>query len=355
MPINANSSPGRISVTDTRRQVLRLAVSSALAAAISAGVWAQAFPPVAPLSSAIVGDGLVLNSVVVNDNSGRAVSVAGEINNDDFDDLPSGLKTADPKGFASAGAEDCLFADGFEPDGNGCPTLVIPPATSWQWQLSGAIDTSVDVQMYDIDLEDAPQASITELQAAGRIVICYFSAGSWESFRSDSADFPESVKGDPLDPPFADERWLDIRRIDLLGPIMAARLDRAAAKGCDGVEPDNVDGYTNTSGFPLTFADQIAYNTWLANQAHARGLSVGLKNDLDQITELLPLFDWALNEQCFEFDECDLLLPFIKAGKAVFGVEYNLETTAFCAQANAMNFDWLKKNIDLDAFRVSCR
>lgn len=41
---------------------------------------------------------------------------------------------------------------------------------------------------------------------------------------------------------------------------MQARLDLAVQKGCDGVEPDNVDGYQNNSGFPLTAQDQLAYN-----------------------------------------------------------------------------------------------
>jgi hypothetical protein len=137
--------------------------------------------------------------------------------------------------------------------------------------------------------------------------------------------------------------------------VRAARLDLAVSKGCDGVEPDNIDGYTNDTGFPLTYQHQINYNVWLAQQAHARGLSIGLKNDLDQIPDLVDDFDWAINEQCFEYDECDTLLPFITANKAVFGVEYEGETTDFCPQANAMNFDWLKKALDLDAFRVACR
>jgi hypothetical protein len=228
-----------------------------------------------------------------------------------------------------------------------------PPGTSWQWQLSGAIDTSVDVQMYDIDLFETPQSVIDELHADGRVVICYFSAGSYEDFRPDAALFPAEVKGKSNGWP--GEKWLDIRAVDVLAPIMEARLDLAVQKACDGVEPDNVDGYANNTGFPLTYQDQQAYNIWLANEAHARGLSVGLKNDLDQIADLLPHFDWALNEECFFYDECDLLLPFVGAGKAVFGVEYEGDPADFCPQANAMNFDWLKKNWDLDAWRIACR
>lgn len=228
------------------------------------------------------------------------------------------------------------------------------PGASWQWQLSGTLDTSIDVQMYDIDLVETPAATITELKNAGRTVICYFSAGSWEAFRDDADLFPESVLGAIMDG-WPDERWLDIRQIDLLAPVMSARLDLAVSKGCDGVEPDNVDGYANDSGFPLTGADQLAYNRWLAKSAHDRGLSIGLKNDLDQIPELVAEFDWALNEQCAEFEECDLLSPFVEAGKAVFGVEYQGEAATFCPVVNALNFDWLHKRLALDAWRVPCR
>jgi len=228
------------------------------------------------------------------------------------------------------------------------------PRTSWQWQLSGTIDTSFDVQMYDIDLFDAPQSVIDQLHADSRVVICYFSAGSWEDWRPDAAQFPESLLGEDLEG-WPGERWLDIRALPILGPLMAARLDLAKQKGCDGVEPDNVDGYSNTTGFPLSYEDQLAYNTWLAEEAHARGLSIGLKNDLAQIADLLAEFDWALNEQCFQYDECDLLLPFVQSGKAVFGVEYELEPEEFCSQANTMDFDWLRKNWELDAWQISCR
>ncbi len=152
-----------------------------------------------------------------------------------------------------------------------------------------------------------------------------------------------------------DERWLDIRQIDELAPIMQTRLDLAVQKGCDGVEPDNIDGYQNNSGFPLTAQDQLTYNTWLANQAHTRRLSIGLKNDLDQVPDLVSIFDWALNEQCFEYNECEALMPFVARNKAVFGVEYTGDPGDFCLEANAFNFDFLKKNLDLDAWRIACR
>lgn len=229
------------------------------------------------------------------------------------------------------------------------------PGTSWQWQLTEAIDASLDVEMYDIDLFEAPQATIDGLRARGVAVICYFSAGSREEWRDDADDFPTSAVGDPLEG-WDGETWLDIRDAGVR-TVMRARLDLAVAKRCDGVEPDNVDGYSNDSGFPLTAADQLDYNRFLAAEAHARGLSVGLKNDLEQVDALEPDFDWALNEECFQWDECELLEPFLAAGKAVFQVEYGAASLAdeICPQANALDFDTLIKRLELDAWRVPCR
>jgi len=241
------------------------------------------------------------------------------------------------------------------PDANPADVWHPMPGTSWQWQLSGTIDTSFDVAMYDIDLFDAPQATIDALHAAGRKVICYVDAGSWEPGRPDSADFPAAVLGKAL-VGWPDEKWLDIRD-PRVRALIDARLDVAVTKHCDGVEPDNVDGYANDSGFALTAADQLAYNAGVAADAHARGLSVGLKNDLDQIGDLLGDFDWALDEECFTYNECDLLTPFVGAGKAVFQVEYGAPSlaTTICPMANARNFDTLIKNLDLDAPRTACR
>src|SRR4030065_673683 len=50
------------------------------------------------------------------------------------------------------------------------------PGTTWQWQLSGRIVTSIDVAMYDGDLVETPGAGIESLHRAGRAVGCYFTA-----------------------------------------------------------------------------------------------------------------------------------------------------------------------------------
>lgn len=229
------------------------------------------------------------------------------------------------------------------------------PGTSWQWQLSGTIDTSLDVAMYDVDLFDATDEVIKAIHARGAVVICYLSAGTHEDWRKDAHAFPPAVIGTPLRD-WPGERWLDIRAASVRANIVA-RFDVAVARGCDGVEPDNVDGYTHASGFPLSATDQLEYNRFLAAAAHARGLSIGLKNDLEQVADLVSVFDWALNEQCAEYRECAALDPFLAAGKAVFQVEYGSEALAetVCPDANARGRDALIKNRDLDAWRVSCR
>jgi hypothetical protein len=234
----------------------------------------------------------------------------------------------------------------------------LPPLnTSWQWQLNTPVDLSVNAVMYDIDLFDNDASVVAQLHALGRKVVCYISVGSWENWRPDANQFPPEVLGNWY-AGWPGERWLDIRRIDLLGPIMQARFDQCQAKGFDAIEPDNIDGYTNDTGFPLTYQDQLTYNLWLAAEAHARGLSIGLKNDADQVADLLPYFDWALTEDCFDQGWCEQVTPFVAAGKAVFAAEYTdtgMTLAQFCPQANAMNFNGILKHRDLDAYREACR
>lgn len=228
--------------------------------------------------------------------------------------------------------------------------------TTWQWQLDGELDNSIDADMYDLDLFETDAATVQALKDQGRVVICYISVGSWEDWRPDSAQFPEKVLGSDYEG-WPGERWLDIRQLDLLAPIMRARLDMCRSKGFDGVEPDNIDSYTNETGFALTYDDQLAYNTWLAEEAHARSLSIGLKNDPEQVTDLLPYFDWALTEDCFAEGWCGEMRPFIQAGKPVFAAEYTdtgISLEDFCPQADAWDMSAILKNRGLDAEREAC-
>ncbi|KXS18740.1 glycoside hydrolase family 114 protein, partial [Gonapodya prolifera JEL478] len=171
-----------------------------------------------------------------------------------------------------------------------------------------------------VDLYDTTVAQISTLKLQGKIVICYFSAGSYENWRPDISAFPSSVIGKAM-AGWAGEYWLDIRQLQILGPIMKNRMLLGVEKGCDGFDPDNVDEYTYTqkeTNWPLNVTNQLAYNRLLADTAHSLGKLVALKNCQDLATTLLPWYDFAVVEQCAQYDECALSSPFINAGKAVF-------------------------------------
>lgn len=234
------------------------------------------------------------------------------------------------------------------------------PLSTIHWQLQGHINPSYEVDIYDIDLFDSSAALISQLQSGGKKVICYFSGGSYEDWRSDKSEFTEDDLGKALDG-WAGERWLDIRSANVK-KIMKTRLDLAKQKGCDGVEPDNMDGYANDTDIDLTGNDQLVYNRFIAAESHARGLSIGLKNDLDQINELVDHFDFAVNEQCHQYSECETLAPFIAQNKAVFNVEYkesykndDTKREELCADAATRMFTTLVLPLLLDdSFRLSC-
>jgi len=224
---------------------------------------------------------------------------------------------------------------------------------TFQWQLADLpVDTSIDADVYDVDLFETPADVVDELHDDGRFVICYFSAGSYEPYRPDNDRFPAGIIGDPLDG-FEDEAWLDVRALDSLGPIIEARLDLCADKGFDGVEFDNVDGFSNDTGFDLTADDQLAFNEWLAREARDRGLSPGLKNALDLAPDLVDDFDWVLVEECVQYDECELVRPFLEAGKAVFVVEYEGSIEDVCAGVPD-GVTALRKELELTASRETC-
>ncbi len=224
---------------------------------------------------------------------------------------------------------------------------------SWQIQFSGRVDQSVAADVFDLDAFETSRKLVRRLHAAGHRVVCYINAGAWESWRPDAGRYPTSVRGRALDG-WPGERWLDIRRIDALDPILSDRISLCATKGFDGVEFDNVDGYSNRTGFALTARDQLAFDRWLADAAHAAGLAAGLKNTLGLAGKLEPRFDFAILEECFEYLECGLAQPFLDADKTVLDVEYALRPADFCAPTERLGIFAMRKRLDLDAWRRAC-
>ena len=226
------------------------------------------------------------------------------------------------------------------------------PGSSFQVQYAGKLDLGVQAQVFDLDYEGASADEVSQLHRRGAHVVCYFNAGAREDWRGDKDAFPASAVGRPLNG-WPGEQWLDVNQVDALMPVMERRLDVCAHKGFDAVDADNVDGYTQDSGFRITPDAQLRYNTALARAAHARGLAMGLKNDTDQLTQLADEMDFAVNEECVAYKECGVYAPFLAQGKAVFNIEYQ-GTAATVCPGRPDGLTTVIKLRDLTAARVTC-
>lgn len=226
------------------------------------------------------------------------------------------------------------------------PPHSIAPGTTWYWQLSGKLITNHDdARIYDIDLEESSAALIKKLQDAGHTVICYFSAGSYEPWRRDASQFPKSAIGKKLsDWP---EYYVDIRD-PTVRQVVQTRIDNAKIKGCDGFEPDVLDAYSNASGFPISNQDQINFILFLANEGHKRNLLVALKNDAALASDVVDFMDFAIVEECFEYNECRLYSSFVRHNKAVLMAEYSPFSANKCARAKQLGFSLVFYNLELD-------
>ncbi|KAI1828069.1 glycoside hydrolase superfamily [Xylaria intraflava] len=245
-------------------------------------------------------------------------------------------------------------------------SVIQPTAgTTWDYPLGFSLTASnanKSTIFYPVDLEDTPASTIAALKSAGHTIVCYFSAGSVENYRSDADEFPASAVGNTLDG-WPDEKWVDHRNAKVRS-IMEARITSGASKGCEGIDADNIDGYENNTGFDLTEDDTVDYVQYLADTAHAAGLAYGLKNTGDIVDRVVDLAEWAINEECAEYDECDDWAPFIKAGKPVFHVEYVDDDDATtvspsklakaCAAGGQSGFSSIVKHYALDNWVVYC-
>lgn len=221
----------------------------------------------------------------------------------------------------------------------------------------------------DIDGEYNTAQTVATLHARGQKVICYIDAGVYETYRGDAAKFPKWVIG-KADQGWDGSYWLDIRRLDILLPIMEARIrDLCSAKGFDAVEPDEIDGWENASGFPLTYADQLRYNRAIADLIHSYGMAAIQKGDLIQTQDLQPSFDAALVEECFQYRECENpwnpdtddeqvgSQAYTLAGKAVWIAEYKASVdTRMCAGSKkwGWNAARYKLGLPLNGGRKPC-
>jgi len=233
---------------------------------------------------------------------------------------------------------------------------------TWQYQIdgSGQIDTSIVADVFDVDLVGTDQSVIDRLHALVRRVVCYMSVGSFENYAADAAKFPASVIGSVYDG-YPNERWLDVRRLDILLPIMRARMDLCKAKRFDAVEPDNMMIYdVENSGFTITKEENLKYVRMLALEAHARGLAIGIKNSPDDLPDLIDHFDFAVVEDFFHENVAPNYSAMTARGKPVFAVEYShivspqLFMNTYCPLAKQLRYNLILKEQGVTAKRQGC-
>ncbi len=207
---------------------------------------------------------------------------------------------------------------------------------------------SPSARVYFVDLFDTSASKVSALKGKGKTVICYFSAGSYENWRSDKGRFPKSALGRNLDG-WAGEKWINYRD-GTIRQIMAARIQKAKDKGCHGVDPDNIDGHTNSTGFSLSAKDQLDYFRFLSETAHKNGLSVGLKNSAETAKSLTKYADFAVIEECFKYGECGSYSGFKNANKAQFMIEYRSKSSSYCSKSKSYGAALIFADMDLTRF-----
>jgi hypothetical protein len=240
------------------------------------------------------------------------------------------------------------------------------PTTSdtFQWDLEEPVDTSVPATVYDIDWENNSASVVQTLHSLNRHVVCYVDVGTWESYRSDAKDYPPSILGKKL-PGYPQERFVDIRALDKLGPILQKRFETCKTKGFDAVEPDNMDTYTykpteKKTGFPLTAKDEIAFITWFVVQVHGLGMSILQKNDPGQTDQVQNQFDFALLEQCAQYGFCKRYELYHASSRAVFDTEYYPHTSISefqnndCPIEQQLGYYLILKKLSLNPWIVTC-
>ena len=65
----------------------------------------------------------------------------------------------------------------------------------FQWQFTGTFDSSIDADIYSLDLFDTSEELIKELHKSDKKVICYVNVGAWEDWRPDANNFPKEIIG----------------------------------------------------------------------------------------------------------------------------------------------------------------
>jgi len=205
---------------------------------------------------------------------------------------------------------------------------------SFVYSINGSTGDKYKVSTIFVDLFDASPTRINNLRKQNKTVICYFSAGSAENWRTDYKKYPAAAKGKAMSG-WSGEYWVDYRNTTVIS-ILINRIKLAKSKGCNGVDPDNVDGHMNDTGFKLKKSDQKSFMSKLSSAAKSEGLLIGLKNSSETAGDLVSLTDFVVVEQCEEYGECGKYKPFSKNKKPIYQIEYRAVSALLCGNSKKL-------------------
>jgi len=220
---------------------------------------------------------------------------------------------------------------------------------SFVYSINGAVGDKYPVNTVFVDLFDSSTTRISNLKKQNKTVICYFSAGSAENWRPDYSKYPKAALGKAMSG-WAGEKWVDYRNAGVM-KILENRINLAKSKGCNGVDPDNVDGHLNATGFPLTDRTQRDFLESMSSSAKVAGLLIGLKNSAETAADLERVTDFVVVEECEKYKECSKYNAFSVNKKPIYQIEYRSKSSTLCANAAKRGASLIFANSALTSFQ----
>jgi hypothetical protein len=186
----------------------------------------------------------------------------------------------------------------------------------WDWQIGRVAPLKRTgaraVDIYDLDGFLTTAAQVQTISAtwpastlARPRTVCYIDL-AWEDYRPDASpspgggSFPAAALG-AVYYGYPQERWVDLRQLDALEPMLRERISMCARKGFDAVELDDIDSFDPPSetGFRLTPGDLQNFLAYAFNEIHRDGMTGLWKNS--------PWLSWwgrkyadgAVLEECY--------------------------------------------------------
>jgi len=191
----------------------------------------------------------------------------------------------------------------------------------WDWQIGRVTPLQRTgrnaVDIYDIDGFLTTRAEVTAIKTTWQAstlrhprTVCYIDL-AWEDYRPDASPtaqggyFPAATLGEVYYG-YPEERWVDLRQLESLKPMLRERIGMCARKGFDAVELDDIDSFDppSTTGFHLTPGDAENFLAYAFNEIHSYGMTGLWKNS--------PYLSWwgrkyadgAVVEECYLDHSC---------------------------------------------------